>query len=282
MKNITFECGIVTPMFLAGADGRTPEIRPPSIKGAMRFWWRAMNGYLSIKELKKKETDIFGGSGEGEGKSKFNIRIFSNSLKTQKYSPVPHSNTKKFTFNGIIPGQKISMILSSKYDKVDEYTNILKVSIILGGLGKRARRGFGSVRILNVGGKPSNSEYKLEEILKLINIITDNKYQIKEDKIVLINSLTARYPFLKEIQIGRGYDSWEYLLKNIGGASHNHNIDSLGFAHGKRLSSPIYVSVLKNSSKKYLPIISSLNTVFKDGGRIIDNEGQNDFKEEIL
>ncbi|OPX29474.1 MAG: type III-B CRISPR module RAMP protein Cmr1 [Candidatus Omnitrophica bacterium 4484_171] len=48
MKTITFECETITPMFLAGADGRTPELRPPSIKGAMRFWWRAMNGHLPL------------------------------------------------------------------------------------------------------------------------------------------------------------------------------------------------------------------------------------------
>jgi len=47
-------------MFLAGADGKTPELRAPSIKGAVRFWWRAMNGCLSIKDLKEKESEIFG------------------------------------------------------------------------------------------------------------------------------------------------------------------------------------------------------------------------------
>jgi hypothetical protein len=35
---------IVTPMFIGGAD-QTPAdgIRPPSVKGALRFWWRALN-----------------------------------------------------------------------------------------------------------------------------------------------------------------------------------------------------------------------------------------------
>ncbi len=75
MNIIKFECETVTPMFLAGADGKTPELRPPSIKGAMRFWWRAMNGHISIKELKEEEGEIFGGSGEKEGRSKFGIRI---------------------------------------------------------------------------------------------------------------------------------------------------------------------------------------------------------------
>ncbi len=30
MNTIKFECEIITPMFLAGADGKTPELRPPS------------------------------------------------------------------------------------------------------------------------------------------------------------------------------------------------------------------------------------------------------------
>jgi len=38
MKQITFECETVTPMFLAGADGKTPELRAPSIKEALRFY----------------------------------------------------------------------------------------------------------------------------------------------------------------------------------------------------------------------------------------------------
>jgi len=78
MKAITFECEVITPMFLGGADGQTPELRPPSIKGAMRFWWRAMNGHLSLKALKEREAEIFGASDEKIGRSKFSIRILSD------------------------------------------------------------------------------------------------------------------------------------------------------------------------------------------------------------
>ena len=62
MEKITFTCETITPMFLAGADGMTPELRAPSIKGALRFWWRAMNGDLSLEELKRREAEIFGGT----------------------------------------------------------------------------------------------------------------------------------------------------------------------------------------------------------------------------
>ena len=46
MEKIVFECESVTPMFMYGADGKTPELRPASVKGVMRFWWRAINGNL--------------------------------------------------------------------------------------------------------------------------------------------------------------------------------------------------------------------------------------------
>jgi CRISPR-associated protein Cmr1 len=280
MKTITFECETITPMFLGGADGRTPELRPPSIKGLMRFWWRAMNGHLSLKVLKEREAEIFGASDEKVGRSKFSIRILSDSLQTEEYPPVPHRN---FKFNGISPNQKISILLSSQYKIIPECSDILKVSLILGGFGKRVRRGFGSVRILNVGNQSHNVEYKLENILKLVNDIGDNKYKIGTgDKIELKDNLTAQYPFLKGIQLGKEYDSWEELLKKVGEASHNHNIDSLGFAKGnKRLASPIYVSVLKNPNNKCLPIISTLNTVFEDR-ETIDYSEQNAFKGAIL
>ncbi|HID77150.1 MAG TPA: type III-B CRISPR module RAMP protein Cmr1, partial [Planctomycetaceae bacterium] len=33
---------IVTPMFCAGADEQRAELRLPSFKGALRFWWRSL------------------------------------------------------------------------------------------------------------------------------------------------------------------------------------------------------------------------------------------------
>ena len=94
MKTITFHCETITPMFLAGADGKTPELRPPSIKGALRFWWRAMNGHLVEKkkdkngkeywdytELKKQEAEIFGGT---DRRSNFLITVKEKELELLK------------------------------------------------------------------------------------------------------------------------------------------------------------------------------------------------------
>ncbi len=87
MHTITFTCETITPMFLSGADGTTPELRAPSIKGALRFWWRAMNGHLSLSELKKQEGEIFG---DNNNRSKFTLFIKEVNLQKGEAAPTPH------------------------------------------------------------------------------------------------------------------------------------------------------------------------------------------------
>ena len=93
-QTLTFYCQTLTPMLLHGADGQTPELRPPSIKGALRFWWRALHGHLSLDILKKREAMIFGSTDQKLGKSSFSIQIISPSpLPAQDMSltyPLPH------------------------------------------------------------------------------------------------------------------------------------------------------------------------------------------------
>ena len=39
----TFKLKVLTPMFMGGADPEgAPELRPASIRGAMRFWFRVI------------------------------------------------------------------------------------------------------------------------------------------------------------------------------------------------------------------------------------------------
>ena len=72
MHTITFTCETITPMFLSGANQDVPELRPPSIKGALRFWWRAMNG--DKPNMRDLETEIFGGAGDNKAvRSSFQI-----------------------------------------------------------------------------------------------------------------------------------------------------------------------------------------------------------------
>ena len=42
MEVMQFRLQVVTPLFLSGADQAKAELRPPTIRGALRFWFRAM------------------------------------------------------------------------------------------------------------------------------------------------------------------------------------------------------------------------------------------------
>jgi CRISPR-associated protein Cmr1 len=50
MRGILAEYEITTPMFLGGGVPQDVDLRPPSIKGMLRFWWRAMKWGDCLKE----------------------------------------------------------------------------------------------------------------------------------------------------------------------------------------------------------------------------------------
>ena len=162
MNKIIFKCQSITPMFLGGADNE-PDLRPPSIKGAMRYWWRAMHGHLSIEKLKEKESDIFGNT---EQRSKVILRCKTSEDLKRKQKPFEKNmgtgiaylfysmdmNNRQY-FDNI----EFEVILKSK--KKDKDKDVLKEAAYafwllanLGGIGSRSRRGGGSFVITGVNG----------------------------------------------------------------------------------------------------------------------------------
>jgi len=53
MYSVSFNLETITPLFMIGADGKTPELRPPAFKGMMRFWWSAMRAKEDIPTLSR-------------------------------------------------------------------------------------------------------------------------------------------------------------------------------------------------------------------------------------
>jgi CRISPR-associated protein Cmr1 len=85
MGRYTIPIQTVTPLFLAGAD-QFPELRAPSVRGALRYWLRAgLGGVLGdrkLDELRKAECEVFGSaSGDMEGSaSPIVIRVTSDQV----------------------------------------------------------------------------------------------------------------------------------------------------------------------------------------------------------
>ena len=148
----------VTPLFLAGADGKTPELRPASFRGAMRFWLRALLGGVlgdDLEAVRREEARVFGDT-EGASPVVVQVRTIEDQPPVKgSYRPLLHNPQKGFRFPGFKEGQMFDLVLSSR-PGAGPLPEIAVASTLLfchlGSLGKRARRGFGSLQIIKGRG----------------------------------------------------------------------------------------------------------------------------------
>lgn len=190
MTVLTAKYRIVTPMFIGNAEQKADSVRPPSIKGALRFWWRALNwghfrrqaGSVSeaLNRLHREEQRLFGTAAVIEdnkplGQGVFLLRV-SNQPKIMIDTSWPINNTgsgylgfgimesgqsSKNNYRphreGIREGVDFELELNFKpgtqQTDIDAITETLKIWSLFGGLGSRARRGFGSVTLLKLNGQ---------------------------------------------------------------------------------------------------------------------------------
>ncbi|MBC7319734.1 type III-B CRISPR module RAMP protein Cmr1 [bacterium] len=229
------ECQVITPMFMAGADGRTPELRPSEFKGMMRFWWRATKAEDNIEKLKEEENKIFGGTGEKEGKSKIKLIIHRSDLSIGDcvQSEIPDSNGLKYLYYStfslkssirkyIKPGNVFKINISSFEKQIfDQALASLWLAIYLGGFGTRARRGGGNIvveRVINIHPESSKLSFTCNANSRgdLKAWVSENINMIKN--IVNQSNGTFKYSTLKngKILIFNPKNSWKDALNFIG------------------------------------------------------------------
>jgi CRISPR-associated protein Cmr1 len=311
MQTITFTCETITPMFLSGADGSTPELRPPSIKGALRFWWRAMNGHLRLEDLKKQEALIFGGTEPAQRSRVIVVRKqnFKNEAIGKEFM-LPHKPEKRLKSeqNAFMPNNDFVLELKLTQDKIfyenqgikveimneTKLINLFVITCCLGGFGRRSRRGFGSVRVKNLtinGVKKEN--FKMPKTLQEIYSYLNTSHFIMNANDIS-TSFEQPYPCIQKIEISNKVASVlkiaETTHKIKGIDDKNAQEDEkykkqypFALGNGGRFASPIYVNLLK-VDKETKAIITTLNTIPKEGWTL-NPKGeklQNNFKAELL
>jgi CRISPR-associated protein Cmr1 len=154
MAKLTLTLEVVTPLFLAGADGREPEMRPASFRGALRFWLRALLGAQmgnDVKALYEAESRVFGNT---NGASSIVVRTaaWNDSLKKGNRRVLPHSQQKTFTQPALAEGSQFTLTLTARPGQQLPGAALAALLLLLnlGGVGKRSRRGFGSLRVIEV------------------------------------------------------------------------------------------------------------------------------------
>lgn len=143
-----------------GADNRQfAEIRPPAVRGVMRYWFRALvGGVLSIESLRKAEAEVFG-STESETGQRLLVRVSPQITSTNRSPLLPHKSGKYASESPSIPGgREFAVTLSAvgrverlpENERLDLASWALWLAIHLGGFGQRARRGGGSLQLLDI------------------------------------------------------------------------------------------------------------------------------------
>lgn len=84
MKKQTYTLELITPCFCAGANPAQAEIRAPSIRGQLRWWFRTLGGFKSLAPMPvgDQEAMIFGQAAGDEGSAgKLMVRVLPGRLK---------------------------------------------------------------------------------------------------------------------------------------------------------------------------------------------------------
>ena len=257
-KNITLKT--LTPLCSHGANQQKPEFRITELKSLLRFWWRAINTFEDLKTMKKKEEELFGST---TLKSPLQIRLDFHGENTM------NTAGKESWLNrtsGICSENNISLNFTyygdkSKQDLMNYYINLLKVALILGGLGKRSRRGGGALKLVETDKKECDQKdifILLNEAFLELKIHAD--YDFQDNRITRTNSSKLdekSYPFLKKIIIGRkglNLEGFKQKTKN----AMKQTSDLIYHKNGQRMACPVYLSAYENSNL-LVPIVSILN-----------------------
>lgn len=180
MQTITAHFKLITPMFMGSADTEKAELRLSSINGVLRFWFRALAWDRlqgDISQVKQLESHVFGGIDNKESRKhsflmRFSSRNFQISQKDSSISrinePVGLSylgygcvNFRHTTDRGFFkPDSSFAVKLHFRHsidnNPISEKTEVKAFDILLdafkgisllGGLGSRSRRGYGSVKL---------------------------------------------------------------------------------------------------------------------------------------
>ena len=180
---------VVTPLFCAGADSTHPEIRLPSFKGVLRFWWRALAWLrcrADLEAIRRQEDALFGSAGGGQSCVSMRLELTTNPPIVRKGEVLTVSRTggdvvgegarylgygvmeafaskKRGTKNGQLtracrraPFDFTVHMRCRDLDDTDlaSLKDALVVLGTLGGMGAKSRKGYGSLAIqsLRVSG----------------------------------------------------------------------------------------------------------------------------------
>ena len=155
---------VVTPMFCAGADAGSAELRLPSFKGVLRFWWRALAWsrlHGDLEKIRQEEDALFGSTASGQSLLSMRLaqsdrqrNILGKNLSAGQgarylgYGVMESGSDDEREC--ILPPLNFTVRLRGRDLEIEQLMSLQSALIALGtigGMGARSRKGFGSLVI---------------------------------------------------------------------------------------------------------------------------------------
>jgi len=195
LTKISFKLQSVTPLFMIGANNYSCEFRSSSIKGCIRYWFRAIYPNLLSEEKRlfgstdfrspliirsRSIKPVFGSKGDKSwNKSSISYLGFGAidfKGTTQSFFKVGSVFDLELVFKGSLDATDQSYILNSVWGL-----------FMLGGVGSRSRRGFGCMRVLDV-----QDEYGLLKNIPPFKFNNRNEYVDAVKKFIQLQTISNK------------------------------------------------------------------------------------------
>lgn len=245
LEKFTVTLETITPLFLGGAKpDEEAELRTSSIKGAMRFWYRAIdadyNERVEVEKLDSPtwEDKIFGSARTGQGC--FSMRLENGSVKGYKewnHDDYPNKNGIRYlSFSMCMGGKRrkyiptnnnIGITITFHHKPIDKEKFSILASLWLlghiGGLGSRSRRGLGTVALQSWG----NCQWDECNLLKIAHGVKsgDDWWKIFNDG---LNLLKKWFPKLTTVDHSGFNGNAKFFLFEDGQKKWQEALDEAG------------------------------------------------------
>ncbi|WP_165980023.1 type III-B CRISPR module RAMP protein Cmr1 [Paenibacillus dendritiformis] len=305
MKTCTLNCTIISPMFSYG--NRRAELRPSELKGLMRYMFRAAILEPDTKELYRLESEYFGNAEKIASPVRLQFKPPTVPATRQKF--LLHRKERTNNEQDCFPcGTTFQLVIRTGHDTdIKEYEEWIALSLVLGGMGKRTRRGRGCVAIDEHHQHSVPKEQLLTWIAEKLNnwnhkagitngaacggfpyrVIDDHTIETAET--VDLNRFCR--PVIEKIILGKEIKDIDKFLGAVDRATHRIKKEfdppEKGFATGfvgrgfpgtTRFASSVIVSVTRTADQILLPVYTYVKAIYqKDGSFDTDYEERNEF-----
>ncbi|MBP7373230.1 MAG: type III-B CRISPR module RAMP protein Cmr1 [Opitutaceae bacterium] len=161
----TYSLTFLTPLFSKGSYDDKPEIRPPSIRGQIHWWFRALGGKYD------DEKAIFGGVHNGTMASKIVVRVSNVCGQSNIANTLPHKNgglaSPKAAY---MPDCSFTLHILERLgglaDHQQAFERALHAWLLAGSLGLRSTRGGGAFQWDKAPTRPDQFRSTLDGLLQ--------------------------------------------------------------------------------------------------------------------